>query len=526
MSLVTGPIEVRPPLGAVGSTPLLRRAVVLAAVAVPFITALIAILAVITREKALLSWIVLGLGLSAMLVIEVVLHRTDIELMTVVIAVGVAVAAPFGPPESVTALVATAVMFGIPLFTIVEPSRWTMPAAIATLTLHTSTLVVAGGGWAGLAAAGILMPGAVATWLLIHDIVGRLRTEHASYRQLFDRVPVGLYRTGLAGELLDVNPALADLLGVPREQLMGHLAQEFFVDRNDFTRLREAIGDRIDALTTDIRFRRSDGSTIWVRDHTRPVTDEHGRIFCFEGELQDVTDQRRHLEELETLVKSKSELIGAVSHELRTPLTAVIGFLELLQSGDAEDERAELLSLAADQARDIAGIVEDLLTAARLDNQELVVQQEVFDIRSTVEVAVTSVTGGVPSGVVVDVPADLLVLADAARVRQVVRNLVGNAIRYGTRPIEVRAASQDGAVRIVVADRGSEIPDSTAARMFDAFFSGGESSVRQPGSIGLGLAVSQRLARLMDGELSYGRVGDETRFVLELPSVPALAETA
>ncbi|MEX1208543.1 MAG: HAMP domain-containing sensor histidine kinase [Acidimicrobiia bacterium] len=491
-------------------------------------TALIAVLAVINRDRALLAWIVLGLAVGVMLVVEVLLDRTDIELMTVLIAIGVAVASPFGRLDAVTAVVAAAVMFALPLYTIVEPSRRALLAAIVTFTAHTVTLVVASGGWAGLATAAILMPGAFATWLLIHHIVGRLRTEHASYRQLFDRVPVGLYRTGLAGELLDVNPALADLVGIPREQLVGRLAQDFFFDREDLTRLRETIGDRTDALTTDIRFRRSDGETIWVRDHTRSVTDEQGRIICFEGELQDVTDQRRHLEELETLVKSKSELIGAVSHELRTPLTAVIGFLDLLRSGDAADEKSELLNLATEQARDIAGIVEDLLTAARLDNQELVVRSEVFDVRSAVDIAVTSVAGRSPSGVVVDVPSDLMVLADAARVRQVVRNLVGNAIRYGAPPIVMRAESHEGSVRIVVADQGVEIPDRTVARMFDAFFSGGESSARQPGSIGLGLAVSQRLARLMGGELSYARVGDETQFVLELPSasVAALAETA
>ncbi|MEX0826703.1 MAG: hypothetical protein WD184_08160 [Acidimicrobiia bacterium] len=181
-------------------------------------TALIAILALITGDNALLAWVVLGLVIGSLLLVEVLLKRTDIELLTVAIAVGVAVAAPFGPADSVIAVVAAAVMFALPLFTIVEPSRWTMLAALATFSAHTVTLVVASGGWAGLATAGILLPGAFVTWLLLHHIVGRLRAEHASYRQLFDRVPVGLYRTGLAGELLDGNPALADLVGVPREQ--------------------------------------------------------------------------------------------------------------------------------------------------------------------------------------------------------------------------------------------------------------------------------------------------------------------
>jgi signal transduction histidine kinase len=228
------------------------------------------------------------------------------------------------------------------------------------------------------------------------------------------------------------------------------------------------------------------------------------------------------------LVRSKSELIGAVSHELRTPLTAVVGFLEVLQSGGADGERVELLALAADQARDIAGIVDDLLTAARLDNQELVVQESALDIRGTIDGAVTSVTGGRRGEVVVAVPRGLMAFADGARVRQVLRNLIGNAMRYGRSPIEVRAEDGDGLIHVVVADHGPEISPDVVARMFDAFFSGAETSSRQPSSIGLGLAVSHRLARLMGGDLRYERVGNQTQFTLDLraASVAEMAESA
>jgi PAS domain S-box-containing protein len=511
-----------------GYAPVLRGAVLVLAVLVPTTAAALTALSLVTGIRGLLAWSVLGWILGGVCVVEAVLRRADIEFVVVVAALGVAVTARVAPPTSVPAVVAGSVMIALVLFTMIERTPRTVVAGVATATVHGYTLITIADDWGAVAGAGILMAAGIGTWLVLDRLVNQMRKDHSSYRELFDRVPVALYRTGLGGELLDVNPALAELLGMPREDLLGRRAQEFFVDVDDFSRLRAAIGDRTDSLTTDIRFRRPDGALIWVRDQTRPVTDDLGRIVCFEGELQDITEQRRHLDELEALVRSKSELIGAVSHELRTPLTAVVGFLELLQSGGADTERAEMLALAADQARDIAGIVDDLLTAARLDNQELVVQESTLDIRGPIDGAVTSVTGGRQGEVVVTVPRELMAFADGARVRQVLRNLIGNAMRYGRPPIEVCAKDDDGLIHVVVADHGPEISPDVVARMFDAFFSGAETSTRQPGSIGLGLAVSHRLARLMGGDLRYERVGNQTQFTLELraASVAEMAESA
>ena len=523
-----GPSTGRPPAAVDGYAPVLRGAVLVLAVIVPTTAAALTALSLVTGAGGLLAWSLLGWIVGGVCVIEAGLRRADIELIVVASALGVAVTARLAPPTSVPAVVAGSVMIALVLFTMIERTPRTVVAGAVTAAVHGYTLITIADDLGAVAGAGILIAAGIGTWLVLDRMVNQMRKDHSSYRELFDRVPVALYRTGLGGALLDANPALAELLGMPREELIGRRAQEFFVDVDDFSRLRAAIGDRTDSLTTDIRFRRPDGTLIWVRDQTRPVTDDLGRIVCFEGELQDITEQRRHLDELEALVRSKSELIGAVSHELRTPLTAVVGFLEVLQSGGADGERAELLALAADQARDIAGIVDDLLTAARLDNQELVVQESALDIRGTIDGAVTSVTGGRRGEVVVAVPRGLMAFADGARVRQVLRNLIGNAMRYGRSPIEVRAEDGDGLIHVVVADHGPEISPDVVARMFDAFFSGAETSSRQPSSIGLGLAVSHRLARLMGGDLRYERVGNQTQFTLDLraASVAEMAESA
>jgi signal transduction histidine kinase len=274
-------------------------------------------------------------------------------------------------------------------------------------------------------------------------------------------------------------------------------------------------------LATDLRFRRADGSVFWVRDRTRAVRDETGAVRWFEGELQDITQQLEHVERLQAAIKSKSDLIAAVSHELRTPLTAVVGYLDLLAAGPIEHS-GDMLAVAAEQAHEVAAIVDDLLTAARLDNRELLVNAEEVDVVGTVRSAVRSL--GNPY-VLMSLPLQLTAVGDAARIRQILRNLIGNAYRYGMPPVSVHAEANGTTVSIVVADRGDPISTGVESQMFEPFFTTGVGE-SQPGAIGLGLAVSRQLARRMGGDLRHDRVGAETRFTLELPVTASEVEAA
>jgi PAS domain S-box-containing protein len=409
-------------------------------------------------------------------------------------------------------------MSAVLVFSISPRTRLTGVAGAAVLATYGFVAYSQSSGLGGLVGAVALVGAAAVAWRVLDSLVGELREGEDSYRHLFDRVPVGLYRTGLSGEILDANDALGEILGYARHEVIGVNALDLLEDPEDLGRLRSKLGGDVDQLTTDVRFRRADGQLIWIRDRTRVVLDQDGQILCFEGELQDVTEERRHLEELESLVRSKSELIGAVSHEIRTPLTAVVGFLDLVLDGSRrlDPEHGELLAMASEQAYDVAGIVEDLLTAARIDNHELVVHMEPVDVGATIDAAVRSLSvTGSEGSFSVDAGSGLAVMADGGRVRQIVRNLAVNATRYGVPPIRVSAQPTPDGVEIVVADRGTAIPTEVADRIFEAFYSGAPES-SQPGSIGLGLSVSRRLARLMGGDLDHRRVDGETQFVLSL----------
>lgn len=228
--------------------------------------------------------------------------------------------------------------------------------------------------------------------------------------------------------------------------------------------------------------------------------------------------QRAH-EKLQELVHYKDEFVASVSHELRTPLTAVVGLSEELANLSPDsftrDELAEFHQLIAQQSREVAFIVEDLLVAARVEIQTVSIDLHPVDL----DAEVSATINGWPSefGAVEFRPGQVKVQADPTRLRQIARNLLTNAIRYGGEQIVVVTSSVGDRGVFEVRDNGRGIGIDDLERIFEPYerASGVESA--RPGSVGLGLYVSRQLARLMDGDLVCRRENDETVFVLTLP---------
>lgn len=219
---------------------------------------------------------------------------------------------------------------------------------------------------------------------------------------------------------------------------------------------------------------------------------------------------------LEELLASKDAFVASVSHELRTPLTVVNGMaIEMAEHWRSlsEAEMEEFTGMLVEQSQDMADLIEDLLIAARANVGTVAVRKEPVELARHIE----SVLAGYlaePGKTITMSLHEGIVDADPIRVRQILRNLVTNAIRYGGPRIDVIMTSTSGAHIVEVVDDGPGIPVEDRERIFEAY-ERAHTAMGQPGSVGLGLTVSRTLADLMGGSLTYKYDG-RSRFRLEL----------
>ncbi len=220
---------------------------------------------------------------------------------------------------------------------------------------------------------------------------------------------------------------------------------------------------------------------------------------------------------LERSLSSKDHLIASVSHELRSPLTAVVGLAdEIIIAGDAigAEERVQLMEIILESSKEMADLVEDLLVSARSEDGTLPVFPERIDLSLLARSVISQMVVPERSEVIVR-DEDCVAFADPVRVRQIIRNLLTNAIRYGTSPITVSVGHHEGHAFLDVHDAGAGIPDQDHERVFEPY-ERSDSSRAVQSSVGLGLALSRRLAELMDGSLTYVE-GDGATFRLSVP---------
>jgi signal transduction histidine kinase len=233
------------------------------------------------------------------------------------------------------------------------------------------------------------------------------------------------------------------------------------------------------------------------------------------------SEAQQELYRLRELARAKDQFLASVSHELRTPLTGVLGFAELLRDNPgplSETERRKMISNVADEASELASIIDDLLVAARAELDLLAITSVPVSLPAQLAQVLEASDHSVRERInVLDAQIeDVRALGDPGRVRQIIRNLVTNACRYGGPHIEVRFIRHNATVFLEVADDGAALPETEWERIFEPYHRAhGEES--QPAALGIGLSVSRHLARLMNGELAFRRERGWNVFELALP---------
>jgi PAS domain S-box-containing protein len=328
----------------------------------------------------------------------------------------------------------------------------------------------------------------------------------------FRRMPVAFYRTSTTGKLIAANPALANILGYDSvEEMMSALetVETVYMDPHQRTLWLERMASEGVILDFDMQLTRPDGKTTWVRDSARAIRGDNGEIVYYEGSLVDVTDKI-------DAQKEKDDFIATVSHELRNPLAVMLGLgQELSDNYDSftDDDRRDMANMIARQADDASWLIEDLLVAYRDNMSQVSVVILEFDVTMEIERVLEVVDHPIPFKVF---QGSSRIVADPRRTRQILRNLVSNAMRYGGEEMQVSLTKAGDRLEVMVQDSGERIPHADVERIFRAYERGKGPS--HSASVGLGLNVARRLARLMDGDLTYRHEEGWSTFVLSLPS--------
>ncbi|MDF1596033.1 MAG: ATP-binding protein [Acidimicrobiia bacterium] len=322
----------------------------------------------------------------------------------------------------------------------------------------------------------------------------------------------------------DVNPAVLDMLEADHpSQLLGPLNPQVFTEETLNSMMEQLIAiweDRDSVLMeltgATLQNNRLDAIFQWSASRIGGRLDLSKVLVA----VTDITARKLVEDQMASLVRSKDEFLASVSHELRTPLTAVYGSAEVLLEEWGRlpsDERLELVGYIASESRELANIVEDLLVAARADIGSLTVKVEPMDIRVEVESALRAVsTNETPHEIDLE-QLEGWVIADPLRFRQIIRNLVTNALRYGGSQVTLHSKVADGYLALSVKDDGAGVPADQREAIFEPYHRAHIAN-GVPGSVGLGLTVARQLAVLMGGELRYVRSGSLSSFDLTLPA--------
>ncbi len=365
----------------------------------------------------------------------------------------------------------------------------------------------------------------------------KLRASDERYRRFFERSLSGIYEATLDGRLLDCNTAFARILGYSsREECLAKPILEHYEVADE----RRVFVSRLlheDSLSNfETRLRGKDGRPVWILETATLLESGNGASSVIEGTIIDIT-QRKEAEDAlraskhaaEEANRAKSEFLANMSHEIRTPMNGIVGMTELALGTDVTVEQREYLETVRSSADALLDIINDILDFSKIEARKLDIDAIDFDLRYAVDdmlrtLAPRAHAKGLELAcqVAPDVPAALR--GDPSRLRQILLNLIGNAVKFTeTGEVVVRAECgpiEDGRVVVTfsVRDTGIGIPREKHATIFEPFTQADASTTRRFGGTGLGLTISARLANLMGGRITVESAPEQgTEFQVSLP---------
>jgi len=381
----------------------------------------------------------------------------------------------------------------------------------------------------------------------------RSRTAQDQFRRLFEDAPIAYHEVDSHGTVVRVNRAECELLGFAREEILGKQAWDVVAPEQ-----RALSRQRVQAKLTGLEklapferpYTRRDGTTLLLEVHENLIRDEAGQTIGIRTAMLDITEKtraRQRLQEFSTELQRKNEeldlalraareaaelksqFLANMSHEIRTPMNGVIGMTGLLLDTKLTPEQREYTDTVRRSAESLLSVINDILDFSKIEAGKLRLENAPFELHLVIEEINEMLAHKAEDhkvDLIVEYPAKAprSFIGDSGRIRQVLTNLVGNAVKFtkkGNVIIRVECLSrgeEQALIRVAVQDTGIGIPSDKIGALFEKFSQVDGSPTRRYGGTGLGLAISKQLVELMGGTIGLdSMVGEGSTFWFTVP---------